>query len=372
LDEGSSRRTIRILSGEIDLPSLTRFVVLSVVAIIVGALIPGPTLTRIGIFYMIATVSVVGVTMSRTPIDVALRQRGASTTGLLVAAWAALASATLLAARLIGRDFDLALAWPGLPNAALAVRSLSDVGLVAGFFFACTYGLGRVRQRNKGLRAGSLAGLALLIAWAAWSMKMPSKQYLGLWAEQLSSHTRFLALFDISNALWLGAILPFWAIKEIAPDSIQRFLRGSLLDAGGIRPVLLLLFLPLLGGLLVSVALTGSSGHIELLSLRWYIIKLGVFLLWTAVYEELVFRVICLSLFEQAFARPNTNEIRSALAAIASSLLFALAHYRAGWFTMTAAGVSGLIYCFVILRTKNLEACILAHAIWDTLLVRWS
>lgn len=93
-------------------------------------------------------------------------------------------------------------------------------------------------------------------------------------------------------------------------------------------------------------------------------------LLWLAVCisagvcEEFLFRGYLLRQFSSLSKRHGQSLV---LAVLASSLIFGASHGYEGWSTMVLLALYGLMFCWLILKTKRLRPAIFAH-IWHDLI----
>src|SRR5262249_15853459 len=254
---------------------------------------------RVGALYIIAASIGAGLTLLRNPEVLAIRKLNTSVSVLLGCIWALLASATLMTGAWLSGASYLSLLRPPFP---IKIRSVTDVVLIGCVLALLALGLSRLRPRKDVIGAIWLGVLAVLIHGVCGPLKAPAREYLALWAEHAPALSRFFFMFDLGNDLWLGVVLPFCVIREFLTDDIQEFSNGSLLDPGGVRPVLLLLLAPASVGFLLELVLTKGFHFLDVLSLGWYVKKSCALLLWTATFEEIIYRVTCLAILKRSFS----------------------------------------------------------------------
>lgn len=351
--------------------SLYRLLLLSCPALGIVLALRGSALIVVGGVYVASAAVGAGLALTRIRLAAMMAFQNYSITALALCIWTILALFALVTARSLAGSTLPPILTMGLPNAALAVRSAPDIVVVLAVGLTLRKVFRSLQSRGIILRA--LAGLILplLVVYVGWAMKMPAKLYRATWDPNISDVDRFFALFDLGNATWLAAVIPLCFKRELRSDNETFLLESSLFERKKQEPVLALLLVPLFIGGLLQALLGKGVGIQENMTTHAWFLKIGSLFLWTAVYEEIIYRLTCLSMLSLA-ARELTSERKATVfAMIGSSALFAAAHLRAGLPNTTMAICFGLVYSYVLIRSRNAEACMVAHCLHDTILIRW-
>ena len=311
--------------------------------------------------FMIVTVVGLGVALvgcrvlSRLPIDVTIW------------VWMVSASAVLL----IDAEYLHPQVKPGswLPSIALTVDSVSAVlvfavlgsAVVRGIRLACDRGSERI-QRTIAL------GLCLGYVWWIWNFQYALELYHLPWSNQIDAPTRSRLVLDMINALWWGVIIPASTLrhsKMLWP--LQRRTTSNECLPGVWSRVAIIMWAVVLVGVVIE-AWRGNCS-LESLPAVWWWRKVLMVFLWTAVYEEIAWRVVLFSGLRAAIQPAGSAALLSIIAV--SALAFGAMHLSRGLITASYAVVIGLLFGHVIVSRGSAWPAIVTHLALDLYCSTW-
>jgi membrane protease YdiL (CAAX protease family) len=293
---------------------------------------------------------------------------------LSIAVWAVLTIIILGIFRITYPETGVRLLSISLPTASLVPRSLLHVILSSGIVLGAYHALSGARDKSAKMFASTLVIFVFATTYVNWTMSTGARNYIAFWADELPDHTRFLLLFDLTNGIWLGCVIPLVIVREACTATVDRLLHGSFFRAPGQLGVLVLLLIPVVFSLTLNALAQEARLGIDRLSLAWWGKKCGTLLIFTATYEEIAYRITLLggllgSLTIVARAVPN---LRPWTAIAVSGIAFGLAHSNQGGLAVVNAFGVGLLYGWVLYRTGNIEAVIAAHVVLNALSLPWN
>lgn len=360
-------------SMRVDRISLIRLAMVFAVGCGLAVSIPGGGSLFVGKGFLLVTAFTAGLLVMRW------RESGARVrSGFLVPArvvigvWAASLSLALLGGTMCCRSSDAWLLGMSLPPPSLAIRTLPQLALV-GFLLAVLSQVPPERRKeiawNDSLRLLVFLGVVVALAWTT---KMPSREYIALWANQVPAHVRFEGLLDLCNSLWLGAIVPLAILRGQWSEFVERLLSASFLCRSGWTRASLLPWVLVPVGFLINVVTAPHDKWVDSLPWEWWLRKTLSVGMWTGYFEEVVYRVVVLVVLLPVVQEERYGRIGRITAVLLSAIVFTLVHLNLSWPSILMSSIAGLVLGGTLVRSGNLETCVLCHTAYDVLVVSWS
>ena len=303
------------------------------------------------------------------------RESGATLERVLKAmlpAWIVIHSATAISLQFAFPELGMTPDQVSLPGSEILIRSPLDCLIWAGLLFALKMLIDASVSRGPLFR--SLAGLAVL-AWCGFLSRFFGGVAIGdyhlIFHPDWPPVHRAIGVFDLNTSLWPSLILPLsfvrlslppdeWSPLDVAPRSTRLTL---------IRSSLVLCAVAM--GVGLKVVFFSDLPLLESLSSREWIAKIGSIGVWTAIWEETLYRgIVIMSLVSLIPSRVGRN-IRFAAAGFGSICLFGLTHAGEGATSGVYALGFGVIATVLVVRYQSLDAAILSHELCDVLGLVW-
>lgn len=287
---------------------------------------------------------------------------------MILAAWMLTAVGPIVLARFFypAEMFGpLVLTWPG---SELRLRTELDVFVMAVLLSAVLSGCHAIRRAARVAGGTALIALALFVGL---TVKHTASDVLLLWATDLPGYTRYFLAYDLCSSVWLGALLPLCFVRVLFPVSVIRVLHYSRTAPASLLSSFLLALSPLVVGLAYNSSVLGRTA-VDTLPVRLWIVKIAAVLLFTAVYEEIVYRLVGFVAFRDMLDRIMPRRGATMVAALGSSAVFALAHLKQSSGVVLFAAGLGLVYCYVIQRWGRWDFCVAAHTVTTVILLTWN
>ncbi len=250
-----------------------------------------------------------------------------------------------------------------LPFPFYHVRSVIDVFLIVIGLFALLWCYDRSRARHPSSPRFAAAVLFTIIGFSLKSVRV--SDYIALWTPSWSEANKAVGLFDLGNALWLGGLLPVLLFKTDRREGDQN-------PAGRKSWCWVVALLPFVASVLWRVFIDPSRGPIDQLPAVWWARKAVSLLVWTALYEETLWRVVVLGWLLVGLSSVGVVNARKACGVALATLLFMLGHWGQPWSAVFAAAAVGVCNGIVMVQTRSVGMCVVGHTLTNLVGSSWN
>jgi hypothetical protein len=210
---------------------------------------------------------------------------------------------------------------------------------------------------------------AVVVGTASRSISIPEMSLV--FRQSWPDAQRAVGVLDLDNSLWLSVILPLSFCRagfegEWSPSCVRSAPR---IDAIAAQAAAFCVAVAV--GLLVTSVVSGSDSWWKAMSAGCWISKSSVVYLWTAAFEEVLYRGVMLGALRWLLLGRTRPSRVNAFTGIAITAVFALAHWRNGWPSMVFATAVGAAGAVSVLRYRSLSAAIVGHWVADMVVSPW-